>query len=1072
MEDAKVTELAIQLFNHISQVTVDEFHWEDANFNSNLRRGRELLYLIANDGWIPSTTERIDISRANFVDTDLVFEADLTLIKHEAFRDDGGQVWLPLLVLPQSESIESVGDLRVTDAQGALQPTVQLARVRHAVAGAMAEIIVNAAAAHWRHDQQGHFAVHRDQYLLLSAALFRMLGGYPHAEKAHQDTPTERISLAKGDLIKLLTQYVDEFGGNGRLTAARQLTMHTAEVLDALSRAVVVAVAVDRRSPPSVFTVSAPTRPLGRPKGVRPGPVSWWRPLAELRIDLLLPSATADRYVEINLPDGVSLAHAGREGMTITVSRPRSAAMLEDLMDQVIKDPGGAEVLCLADLADAKAAVLSHTLSQHHLPDHQAGTVPEALTTVRDKLKTLTDSDGPPDGQLHAALKKTWEKGGWLPPQMLRKTHLSRGTNSTRTFGTLTGVARSDQVTTDQADPVQAEVLVPVQATEVTYVSAARLAGAMSAFLILAVAVFYSLFDGFQHLGRISPSVPDIGSVATALTLFAVILAGRADVPDRSTLRGYLSARCNWLIVASVMPSILLAIAIAFDDSRWVPVRYAVAMLAVQAILLGLMNRPVLYGLGGQRPRVLATVSAPEYERADVLRAAWWRTATANALVKNRPAFGYILWGGENGADTTLKSVLASEPQQTSNILSMLRVSFGARPMTFIVFRDPPGTVWAGTHYGKDIQLDLGEQAAIETPPDEIDVFVGSPGIIPSPVTAAAMRRLSAIASDHGLMVLNIRMPEPPLGGDRDRNWGRLRLGLREGESANLRALLHAMSRAMLRDVGREPSCRECHVLVRTARGGKTRFLHPPEFGGMTADVPGRRPVRASDLDPRKGGAPAYRVLALHSSMHMGIEREVLGQLASAEPDLSLVAITCAALHGTSVFLLLGALTDLPSAKNQKRSAKSLAQTFGQMGVHVDIDETWTGTDLGAAENAPLLRVLLRSPDRPGALNDAVSALSEALGDSLGQRADFWHGLMESGAARTTTVRLTRQLPAGNDVSDWDAGTPRAIEHRTRLGMTMRAAQRQEHPDNGGAEFGAPEDAVVDVRLIMSDAPP
>ena len=49
------------------------------------------------------------------------------------------------------------------------------------------------------------------------------------------------------------------------------------------------------------------------------------------------------------------------------------------------------------------------------------------------------------------------------------------------------------------------------------------------------------------------------------LTLFATVQADRIERPDRSTLRGRLFAFGNWLIAASMLPAITLAVALAFQ---------------------------------------------------------------------------------------------------------------------------------------------------------------------------------------------------------------------------------------------------------------------------------------------------------------------------------------------------------------------------------------------------------------------------------------------------------------------------------------------------------------------------
>lgn len=1114
MELVEIERLANQLFYFIDRITAEEFFWEDANFNSNLRQGRELLYLISNDEWIPSTTERISLCRADLVDTDLVLEVDLAQIRHEAFHDDGGPVWLPLLVLPRPENSDPVGDLRVIDAEGTLRSTVRLDHVRHAASAALAEVMVNTAGAHWPSDDKHRPYAHRDLRLLLSAAVFRMLCAEdgapgPSARKKEDGTRavhrTERISQAGAILKTLLSRYLklakDE--SDDRLTFSRRLAEQAAEMADALSRAVVVIVTAERSMPPTVFTVSTPARRLGPPP--KPGKAScahWLsrlRPYAELRIDLLLPSAHADRYVEVNLPDGVSLADSGQADMAIKVGRPRSAAMLDYLMTQIVQDRDHADeanddagVLCLADLAHAKATALFHTLSEHqvvpentedealHLVNSATDTaateeIRERLTELQQALRKVTNVSSPRDGTRLGELRDAWDGGGWLDLRdgMLRKTQTSQAASGSRT---LTGLAYSGTDPTEQPEPVYARVVVPVKASETRFVSIARMAGTLSAVLMTVVFLFLcSTHDGLKQAGG-------VGAVAAALTLFSIIQAGRADVPDRSTLRGFLSGGPgNLFIVLSVMPSLVLAIALAFYPGGGGSVAWAGGMIALQAALLAGMTPRLLYGSGWHQPRVLETSSTPEYRRAHVLRTTRWRTATGNTLVKNRPAFGYVVWSEEKTRGT-LKSVIDGGLQSLrrgapvsgewpNNALSMLRASFGARPITFVVFRDPPRQEWKEDDGRKAIHLDLAEQAMNATPLDEVDVFVGSPGEPSS--TADALAGLCEVAAEHGLVVLNARLPEPPPGADPDRHWARLRLGLREGESATLRKLLRDMSTTSM-----APS----HILVRTARGGRIRFVYPPDRQGEAVTPAGKRPVLASDLDPVVPRDTGYRVLALHASAHAGIEREVLAGLKETGDGMRLVAVTYALLHGTSVFLLLGELPGRPPTdeRTRTRARAALASALDGVGAHVDVDDFRRGDELGAAADAPLLRVILRTPDRPGALIDAADALAEAIADVIGEKknadsdgADFWHGVMESGAARSTTVRLTQQLPASAATADgWNGDVLRDLEHRVRLALARRAAERRARLDDGAASFGVSEDAAATVKLLKSSPPP
>ena len=119
---SRLLTVARRLDYMIGQITLDEFAWEDANYDCDSASGRELLFLIANDGWIRSTSEIIDITRSDAIETAIQIDVDLSRITHEAFRDWSGQVWLPIAVLPplrqQLPAPEPFSTLTVTDASG------------------------------------------------------------------------------------------------------------------------------------------------------------------------------------------------------------------------------------------------------------------------------------------------------------------------------------------------------------------------------------------------------------------------------------------------------------------------------------------------------------------------------------------------------------------------------------------------------------------------------------------------------------------------------------------------------------------------------------------------------------------------------------------------------------------------------------------------------------------------------------------------------------------------------------------------------------------------------------------
>jgi hypothetical protein len=316
--------LARKLDYLIGQITPEEFRRQDANYDQDSALGRELLFLIANNEWARATSEIIDVARSDTVETTIKIDVDLSRITHEAFRDRTGQLWLPVLVLPplQSQYLEPdpFATCTVTDAGGALLATLPNADVRHRVAAALAEIIVNIAIARLPDLGQLGVSASRDQRLLLAAAIYRLLRSenVPKAvmtgdtpEQQAPGGPGQRIGTARRALTDLLGSYAGllepvhaepaaaagqgdgaRLGQNSepdhatreRRVFARVLAGRAIQVLDAFTKSAIVVVAADRARTPTVLTVTVPSRPLREQQPPSsserrtPGLLRWLRP--------------------------------------------------------------------------------------------------------------------------------------------------------------------------------------------------------------------------------------------------------------------------------------------------------------------------------------------------------------------------------------------------------------------------------------------------------------------------------------------------------------------------------------------------------------------------------------------------------------------------------------------------------------------------------------------------------------------------------------------------------------------------------------------------------------------------
>ena len=721
--------LARRLNYLIGQITPEEFRQQDANYDQDSALGRELLFLIANNEWARATSEIIDIARSDTVDTTIKIDVDLSRIAHEAFRGRTGQLWLPVLVLPplQSQSLEPdpFATCTVTDASGALLATLPNADVRHRVAAALAEVVVNIAVA--RLPDLGRLGVSasRDERLLLAAAIYRLLRSehVPKAvvrgDRAGQQTPHgpgQRIGTARRELADLLGSYAGLLElvpagpaqaaaagqGNGarpgqdsgpghaapeRRVFARVLTGRAVQVLDAFTKSAVVVVAADRARTPTVLTVTVPSRPLRQqpppPPSQRrtPGPLRWLRPSilnrvlprARLEIDLLLPSADADRQVQVNLPDGVSFdpwqEQDRRAELDIRAGPPPPVTQLGYLMDQLAAAPQEwpAELYrALGDLTCAKAAATRETLRDHHAVPARlrepADPRPQLATReVGARLDQLGDilseiSADLPIAAARQGLAQAWEQhDDWLKAPMQRRT-------STDTVSPDVVVARARMIedVSKRGAPYQARIGVQVAVTDAEYFSVARFSGWMSVMLMSVVFAFFLIgrLSGIAS-GQVSAEV-----LAFVLTLFAAVQAGRMERPDRSTLRGLLAQASNLLIGILILPTVVLAVALAFSRGLLWVACWALGAIAFQLVLQWLLSQRQRLDAGqqGQTPDALRTLcillrtDTPDYSHAEVLHSAWWRSTTADALLVGRPAYGYIVW--QHGA--TLRSLLHS----------------------------------------------------------------------------------------------------------------------------------------------------------------------------------------------------------------------------------------------------------------------------------------------------------------------------------------------------------------------------------------------------------------------------
>ena len=410
------------------------------------------------------------------------------------------------------------------------------------------------------------------------------------------------------------------------------------------------------------------------------------------------------------------------------------------------------------------------------------------------------------------------------------------------------------------------------------------------------------------------------------------------------------------------------------------------------------------------------------------------------------------------------------------------------------------------------IDLDPGRLAPAEDVSGVIGVFVGlgrGQGLLPigeHPVTM-----ILRAAAQYRLTVLEVQLPVPaPAASYADLQWARVQLGLQEGGIRRLTPFLSDIHELIAPASGRphpEPgrlrarngtSPAELVVGVQTVAEGIPRILNPRPAAanpGPAAEQTETRAgpaslvlpsdldvVRASGLDKTESAsAKTWRVMAIGTDWHGGIESEILDRL---DPELGLAGLTAAILNGKAVLLLLAHRQTRPALppglpRQWPWASRDSGQDATRPAATVYLDKWQSRQDLGVAEQDPLLRVHMRTPDRPGATLEVLESLRETLyemaPESLGERDwKVWYARVVVAHGNVAQIQLTVRLaldpamtpPSGKPVTQWGLAEFSRIE-RQALALAARklvAARRATGSYDPGLD--APEDTVISVGLV------
>jgi hypothetical protein len=1057
-EAREVVRMAERLHAMVEAARPDEFYWQEAHYDRASLRGRELLFLMSNHEWVRNTSEIVNITRSDAIETSIKVDIDLGQITHEAFRKKSGTIWLPIAVLmPEADQHRFEPDLSASVTGPAGEPVRMMAatEMRHQISAAMAEIITKMAVSHMPNsaagapevnlDDQGIRSIGRDEKLLLSAAIFRILQGGSGGvidpsgyNPATGEAGFLRIEKARKNVLWLLGYYNNLLervadAASSRLQEpgepqfAPELARRAVKVLQALSESVIVVVLVDYADAPLTLTVDVPNRKLevAKPSLIRPW--TWvLRPCGRLEIDMLLPTADANRQIQVNLPEGVSLEQPDRARETrggefpylaISVHEPTGLHELRTSMDQILapsrRDQPIAPLRPIVDLACMKAESAAEIMRHYQARDKADGTPVsrydytvsgDPCAELQELAKGLRQVTDITDDTVQR-LAGTWQNFAASKRFLFRHT-------VTDLLNAKTVVARAEIIedTAHRATPKRAAIVIDLTVDDRDYFSGARTSVTMSLILMAIVLAFLH----FWPIVNPKAPPPSADVLAIVITLFATIQADRIARPDRSTLRGQLFAIGGWLTFFSVLPSLTLAVALAFDSNGGTAVLWACGCIAGQLVVLLLMLRGPLTPAG--RPRIgkhrVISTEVPDYRHFEVLRSDYWRNTTADALMIGRKAYGFVVWQKAAGEEVSpkLRPLLIwdieneSAPSESNSLLALLRSGTMRQALTFMVFRgQPPRDGWPvgmdhslNSHPSRQAyevaELDLDPDRL--APPDSVastaDIFIGIQRdklltIKEHPLAVI----LKAVAGK--LIVLDIQLPFPtPVPGHHRMQWARIKVALRD--SADIRRLasfIDAIQAAATKLAGPR------HVVaVRAARTAPPRVIRafPPkadhELGDVASSV-------AANEEP---DAQTWRVLAICAAARSNMVSNIVQGLASIRDRFQLVGLTYALLHGTVVIFMLvheppvddGLSASAGEApRNQEEDSADLeadlrrVRGLSEVRILVDRRTSRLGLDSPSDRGDPLLAVRFRWPDRPGAFMNMLDIIARVLSEEL-----------------------------------------------------------------------------------------
>ena len=868
------------------------------------------------------------------------------------------------------------------------------------------------------------------------------------------------------------------------------LSSHAAEILAIMRTTSLVVVPVSRSGVSQALTLRLPER---HTVVRRPRRLQALLPGAGAQVHVrLTPGATSGhvtRVIRLDLPSGVDLLPS-RDGQGVRaefeVFLPRRFDLLNKLLGHLVdrrSTTGPWAVARLAELAYRQAQAAEEALRNHYLAldsdgaDRTAATAKQ-LRELRTRTRKLSDA---PDGA------REWEEvresagptRSWMPYRVLRRHSVTSRPDSAEVH--LPPVEEFTLL----AAPRRASIEVDLGVSETETLATARAINTTNVAVLVGVTLLLFLAGKFKEQPGSMAEV-----LATLLTIFPTIQASRIPRLNPSRLIGLLSATHFRWGLATVLPSLSLAGILAVWPAGPGTVWTSAVLTVLQAAFF-IPFRRLTSPLASRTGTGWAMVDegAPDDHAIDSLYSTWARDLTGEALLVGRAPYTYLttendhpggfssLLRGYQGPAFRLrdvgrdvgKSLLQGRRTGLTtgegllgrpiNLLGSLRVSHTGRALTLMMFRTQPVTSPGADHGSGGISLTpvtVSHGLALLEPPEWVlEILIG----IPAADTGASDRHallleLTAATASRNYAVLTLQQPATPPHpfSERAQTWTRVRVSIpyHSWDSLNGFVRLLETLEDLRRRTGGEVRVHEVPPMATTDAvqnaaeeldifGAKVGVA-PPDRGRLLRED--ELDAATADPDP---DALAPLFLVIHGPVRVGFLGRALRSVAAQLQAPTLLAVEARNFHGLSVFFLVYRRPTL-SPVQVDAHVRRLRDELDRIdhGSQVIVPEAPVARSGGAglprrrphpAPMAPpipkaLLRVYVRTPDRPGIVQELLEELRRQVGQVIGrtgQEPDIRLSHTQTVDGRHLIGRflvrlpLTPQLPVWAQDAHWSA---------------------------------------------------